>query len=43
MEGVTGRYFGPIAVEQAPSKHALNETLQKILWDITEEMLEPYM
>jgi len=36
---VTGKYFHPIARETAPDPHAFNATLQKMLWQMSEEFV----
>jgi hypothetical protein len=42
MEGVTGKYFGPIALETEPSAHARNKTLQRKLWEESDRLVKPY-
>ncbi len=36
--GVTGKYFQPVGVQVTPSHHALNATLQQLLWTETERL-----
>jgi len=36
---VTGKYFHPIARETPPDLHARNATLQKMLWQLTEDFI----
>uniref|UniRef100_A0A7S4LM61 Uncharacterized protein n=1 Tax=Eutreptiella gymnastica TaxID=73025 RepID=A0A7S4LM61_9EUGL len=38
-QGIHGQYFEPVAWATAPTAHALNETLQDILWDISETLV----
>lgn len=38
LQGVTGKYFEPIGKYATPSKHALNETLAKLLWEKSEDL-----
>ena len=39
INGVTGKYFQPVGVQVTPSHHALNVTLQKLLWARTESLI----
>lgn len=39
---ITGKYFHPIARENAPDPHARNKTLQKRLWQMTEEFISKH-
>ena len=39
VKGVTGKLFYPIAVEAVPSLHAQNLTMQKMLWQISENLI----
>lgn len=40
INGVTGKYFQPVGVQVTPSHHALNSTLQHLLWTETERMIK---
>jgi len=39
---ISGKYFHPIARENAPGLHARNQTLQRQLWDITETFINDW-
>jgi len=39
---VTGKYFHPIARLTKPDIHCQNMTLQKMLWDMSEQVIGPY-
>lgn len=39
INGVTGKYFQPVGVQVTPSHHALNSTLQQLLWTETERLI----
>jgi len=41
-EDIRGRYFHPVARENPDGRsvHATNKTLQKVLWDFTEKLIE---
>ena len=34
----SGKYYQSVAREQPPDPHAANQTLQRLLWDATEEL-----
>lgn len=43
LAGVTGKYFHPIARASQPSSLALNKTLQKELWEVSEKLTKKYL
>ena len=42
LKGVTGKYFGPIAAMKTPSSLAMNVSLQKALWQVSEKFVTKY-
>jgi NAD(P)-dependent dehydrogenase (short-subunit alcohol dehydrogenase family) len=42
LQGVTGKYFHPVARTTQPSKLAQNQTLQKELWEISEKLTRKF-
>jgi len=41
-ERTTGRYFAPIAREAKPDIHTFNTTLQKYLWELTDDFISSH-